>query len=145
MKRVVVTGMGVVTALGDNWPEFVAKLQAGTSAIRRLEDWATYKDLNTNLAGPIEDFVVPAHYPRKKIRSMGRVALLSTRATELALIDAGLIDDPIVQSGAMGVAYGSSTGSTDAARDFAVMLDKRDIGGAPATTYIRMMGHTAPV
>lgn len=145
MKRVVVTGMGVVTALGDNWPEFVAKLQAGTSAIRRLEDWATYKDLNTNLAGPIEDFVVPAHYPRKKIRSMGRVALLSTRATELALIDAGLIDDPIVQSGAMGVAYGSSTGSTDATRDFAVMLDKRDIGGATATTYIRMMGHTAPV
>ncbi len=145
MKRVVVTGMGVVTALGDNWPEFSAKLQAGTSAIRRVEDWATYKDLNTNLAGPIEDFVVPGHYPRKKIRAMGRVALLSTRATELALIDAGLLDDPLLQSGAMGIAYGSSTGSTDATRDFAVMLDKRDIGGATATTYIRMMGHTAPV
>jgi 3-oxoacyl-[acyl-carrier-protein] synthase II len=145
MKRVVVTGMGVVTALGDNWSEFAAKLKAGTSAIRRLEDWSTYKDLNTNLAGPIEDFVVPAHYPRKKIRSMGRVSLLSTRATELALTDAGLLDDPLLQSGAMGIAYGSSTGSTDATRDFAVMLDKRDIGGATATTYIRMMGHTAPV
>jgi 3-oxoacyl-[acyl-carrier-protein] synthase II len=45
----------------------------------------------------------------------------------------------------MGVAYGSSTGSTDATRDFAVMLHNRDIGGATATTYIRMMGHTAPV
>lgn len=145
MKRVVVTGMGAVTALGDNWPAFAQALKSGTSAIRRLEDWATYKDLNTNLAGPIEDFEVPVHYSRKKIRSMGRVALLSTRATELALADAGLLDDPLIQSGIMGIAYGSSTGSTDATRDFAVMLDKRDIGGATATTYIRMMGHTAPV
>lgn len=145
MKRVVVTGMGVVTALGDNWPDFASAIKAGTSAIRRLEDWATYKDLNTNLAGPIENFEVPSHYPRKKIRSMGRVALLSTRATELALTDAGLLDDPLIQSGAMGVSYGSSTGSTDATRDFAVMLNNRDIGGATATTYIRMMGHTAPV
>jgi 3-oxoacyl-[acyl-carrier-protein] synthase II len=137
--------MGVVTALGDNWSDFSAAIKAGTSAIRCLEDWATYKDLNTNLAGPIEDFEVPAHYPRKKIRSMGRVALLSTRATELALTDAGLLKDPLIQSGAMGVSYGSSTGSTDATRDFAVMLNNRDIGGATATTYIRMMGHTAPV
>jgi 3-oxoacyl-[acyl-carrier-protein] synthase II len=110
-----------------------------------MPDWETYKDLNTHLAGPIEDFTVPAHYPRKKIRSMGRVSLLATRATEVALQDAGLLDDPILQSGAVGVSYGSSTGSTDATRDFAVMLDRRDIGGATATTYIRMMGHTSPV
>lgn len=145
MRRVVVTGMGVVSALGDNWATFSQHLKQGTSVIRRLEDWATYKDLNTNLAGPIEDFVVPSHYSRKKIRSMGRVSLLATRATELALMDAGLLDDPVLQSGSVGVSYGSSTGSTDATRDFAVMLDKRDIGGATATTYIRMMGHTAPV
>lgn len=145
MRRVVVTGMGVVSALGDNWQTFSDNLKQGVSAIRCLEDWATYKDLNTNLAGPIGDFEVPSHYSRKKIRSMGRVSLLATRATELALIDAGLLDDPVIQSGAMGVAYGSSTGSTDATRDFAVMLHERDIGGATATTYIRMMGHTAPV
>ena len=145
MKRVVVTGMGAVTALGDNWSDFAAALKSGTSAIRCLEDWATYKHLNTNLAGPIENFEVPAHYPRKKIRSMGRVSLLATRATELALIDANLLDDPLIRSGAMGVAYGSSTGSTDATREFAVMLHNRDIGGATATTYIRMMGHTSPV
>ena len=145
MKRVVVTGMGVLTSLGDNWQDFSAALKAGVSGIKHMPDWETYKDLNTHLAGPIEDFTVPAHYPRKKIRSMGRVSLLATRATEVALQDAGLLDDPILQSGAVGVSYGSSTGSTDATRDFAVMLDRRDIGGATATTYIRMMGHTAPV
>lgn len=145
MKRVVVTGMGALTSLGDNWQDFAAALKAGASGIKHMPDWTSYKDLNTHLAGPINDFVVPEHYPRKKIRSMGRVSLLSTRATEVALLDAGLLDDPVLQSGAMGVSYGSSTGSTDATRDFAVMLDRRDIGGATATTYIRMMGHTAPV
>ena len=145
MRRVVVTGMGVLTSLGDNWQDFSAALKAGVSGIKHMPDWETYKDLNTHLAGPIEDFTVPAHYPRKKIRSMGRVSLLATRATEMALQDAGLLDDPILQSGAVGVSYGSSTGSTDATRDFAVMLDRRDIGGATATTYIRMMGHTSPV
>jgi 3-oxoacyl-[acyl-carrier-protein] synthase II len=145
MRRVVVTGMGVLTSLGDNWQDFSAALKAGVSGIKHMQDWETYKDLNTHLAGPIEDFTVPAHYPRKKIRSMGRVSLLATRATEVALQDAGLLDDPILQSGAVGVSYGSSTGSTDATRDFAVMLDRRDIGGATATTYIRMMGHTSPV
>ncbi len=145
MKRVVVTGMGAITALGDNWETFSRAIKNGDSAIQRIDDWATYKDLNTQLGGPIDDFEKPANYPRKKTRSMGRVSLLSTRATELALEDAGLLDDPVIQSGAMGVAYGSSTGSTDATRDFAVMLDKRDLGGVSATTYIRMMGHTAPV
>ena len=145
MRRVVVTGMGVLTSLGDNWKDFSAALKGGVSGIKHMPDWETYKDLNTHLAGPIEDFTVPAHYPRKKIRSMGRVSLLATRATEVALQDAGLLDDPILQSGAVGVSYGSSTGSTDATRDFAVMLDRRDIGGATATTYIRMMGHTSPV
>jgi 3-oxoacyl-(acyl-carrier-protein) synthase len=145
MKRVVVTGMGVLTSLGDNWQDFSAAIKAGVSGIRHMPDWETYKDLNTHLAGPIENFTVPEHYPRKKIRSMGRVSLLATRATEVALQDAGLLDDPILQSGAVGVSYGSSTGSTDATRDFAVMLDRRDIGGATATTYIRMMGHTSPV
>jgi len=145
MKRVVVTGMGAITSLGDNWADFSAALKSGVSAIKRMEDWAVYKDLNTQLGGPIKGFAAPTSYPRKKTRAMGRVSLLATRATELALDDAGLRDDPVLTSGDAGVAYGSSTGSTDATRDFAVGLDRRDLNGVTATTYIRMMGHTSPV
>ncbi len=145
MKRVVVTGMGAVTALGDSWESFSSALERGVSGIRTMEDWAQFKDLNTHLGGPVPDFQVPAHYPRKKIRSMGRVSLLATRATEMALEDAGLLDDPWLKSGDVGIAYGSSTGSTDATFDFAMMMNSRDMTGATATTYIRMMGHTSPV
>lgn len=144
MKRVVVTGMGVVTALGDSWQDFRSALETRTSAIRKIEEWGKFRDFNTNLAGPVENFETP-NYPRKKVRSMSRVSLMATKATEAALLDAALLDDPIIQSGAMGVSYGSCTGSTEDTKNFAVMLSNYDVGGATATTYIRMMSHTAPV
>jgi len=71
--------------------------------------------------------------------------MLATAASEVALHDAGLLGDPILQSGRVGISYGSSSGSTDALADFANMLTSKSLDGITATTYIRMMGHTAPV
>jgi 3-oxoacyl-[acyl-carrier-protein] synthase II len=69
--------------------------------------------------------------------------LLATRATELALMDAGLLGDPVISGGRTGVAYGSSVGSTPAIADFGKMLINQDIGNLNATTYLKMMGHTS--
>lgn len=145
MKRVVVTGMSCITALGNDWKIFEKNLKKKENAIVYMDAWDAYKDLNTRLGGPVTDFEKPSHYPRKKIRSMGRVSLLATRATELALEQAGLIDDPLVQSGQMGIAYGSCSGSTDAIMDFGNMLLNKVADGLTATTYIKMMSHSAPV
>ena len=49
-----------------------------------MHEWGVYDGLNTRLAAPISDFALPAHYPRKKIRAMGRVSEMSTVASELA-------------------------------------------------------------
>ncbi len=144
-KRVVVTGTGAITALGQNWDSFQKNLAQGVSAIRYMDDWDCYTTLNTRLAGPVVDFEVPSNYGRKQTRSMGRVALLATRASELALADADLLDNPVLGSGDMGVAYGSSTGNTEATTDFADMLMLNGKSKITATTYIRMMSHTAPV
>ena len=145
MKRVVVTGMSAITPLGSDWVLFKENILQGNTGVMRMDQWDIYKDLNTRLGAPVSDFILPSHYTRKQIRSMGRVSLMSTRATELAFEDAGLLGDPILQSGEVGVAYGSSTGSTDAVRDFSNMLIKQSMSGITATTYIRMMSHTAPV
>jgi len=75
---------------------------------------------------------------------MGRVAALAACATEEALKDAALLDHELVQSGQMGVAYGSCTGSTDAIQDLTDMISGGDSSKVNATTYIRLMGHTAP-
>lgn len=70
---------------------------------------------------------------------------MATRSAEMALEDSGLIDHPVLGSGDMGISYGSCSGSTDAAKDFFNMLFKQDMNGITATTYIRMMSHSAPV
>lgn len=142
IQRVVVTGMGGVTSLGDDWHTISARMLAGENGVRQMPDWAVFNGLNTQLAAPVDHFQLPAHYTRKKVRSMGRVSQLSTRASELALIQAGLLDDPVLTSGQTGIAFGSSVGSTPAIRDMATMFEQhttRNIGG---TTYLQMMPHT---
>lgn len=144
-QRVVVTGMQGVTAFGNQWSEVSARLQQGQNAVRHMDEWLEYQGLNTHLGAPIDDFILPAHYTRKRIRSMGRVSLLSTRATELALEQAGLLDNPVLTNGDTGIAYGSSTGSTKPVSEFATMLTEKHTNNITGTTYVQMMPHTTAV
>lgn len=145
MRRVVVTGMAGITSLGERWDGIEEKLRSGASGIEKMQEWDRYTELNTRLGGPVRDFKLPPHYTRKGTRTMGRVAQMAVRATEVALEDAGLNGSAEIASGATGVSYGSSTGSTDAVRDFAGMLLSGVSSNINATTYLRMMTHTAAV
>ena len=144
-NRVVITGVGAYSPIGNDWATIEASLRALRSGVCHMPEWEEYEGLNTKLGAPVTDFELPASFTRKRTRSMGRVAMLATAASERALTDAGLLGDPLLQSGRVGVAYGSSTGSTQAITDFANMLLTKSLDGITATTYIRMMGHTAPV
>lgn len=144
-KRVVITGMGGVTALGNDWLNVQNSLKQLQNAVRYMPEWEIYDGLHTKLGAPIDNFIIPEHYTRKKIRSMGRVSLLSTKATEIALEKAGLLDDPILTGGETGIAFGSSTGSTQPVAEFATMLNEKHTNNITATTYIQMMPHTTAV
>ena len=111
MKRVVVTGMGGVTALGSEWSEIQSAIEQGRNAVRRMPEWDYFDTLHARLACPLPAFTTPPEYPRKKTRSMGPVSVYAVRASELALADAGLSGDTSIADGRMGVAYGSSSGS----------------------------------
>lgn len=143
--RVVVTGMGGVTALGDSWPEVEKRLRARQNAVQRMDEWNRYEMMHTRLAAPVNHFEPQAYYPRKSTRSMGRVSLLALRATELALQQAGLRNDPQISDGRMGISYGSAAGSTEPVRVFGRMLETGSMQGVTSTTYIQMMSHTAAV
>jgi 3-oxoacyl-[acyl-carrier-protein] synthase II len=144
LKRVVVTGMAGISPIGNNWQEISNNLKNQSTGIRKMHDWDKYHGLNTRLGAPA-NFTKPEHYSRKQVRSMGRVALMSTFVTELALNNAGLLHDDYLKSGQMGIAYGSSSGSPDAIADFGNMLLNHTTNGLNATSYIRMMSHTTPV
>ncbi|MDX1722135.1 MAG: beta-ketoacyl-ACP synthase [Pseudomonas sp.] len=142
MKRVVVTGMAGITSLGNDWASIEANLRAGKSGIRYMHEWDRFTELNTRLGGPIDDFAVPKHWTRRQLRSMGRVAKLAVLAAERALDDAGLLGDESISDGRMGVACGSSTGSTEEIKAFGNMLLNSVADGLNANSYIRMMPHT---
>jgi 3-oxoacyl-[acyl-carrier-protein] synthase II len=142
MRRVVVTGMGGLTALGDTWPEIQAGMRAGRNVVRRMPEWDRYSEMNTRLGAPMDEFTPPAHWTRKQLRSMGRVSQLAVRAAEIAIDDAGLAGDPVIRSGATGVACGSSIGSTTDVIAFAAMIINNDARGLDANSYVRMMSHT---
>jgi 3-oxoacyl-[acyl-carrier-protein] synthase II len=144
-RRVVVTGRGAISPLGHDWQRVGARLRECRNAVQRFDAWGAYRGLNTRLGVPAEDFVLPENYHRKAVRSMGRVALMATRASELALADAGLLGDPWIRSGELGISYGSSAGTPSSMGDFGRMLTEMDTQSINATTYIKMMSHTAPV
>ncbi|GLR05126.1 beta-ketoacyl-ACP synthase II [Vibrio hyugaensis] len=144
-RRVVVTGMSGVTAFGNDWSAVEPKLRDCQNATQYMPSYEQYDGLNTKLAAPVMDFELPKHYKRKQVRGMGRVSKLATVATENALNQAGLIGNEVLTNGQTGIAYGSSTGSTDAIGAFGVMLNEKTTKAITATTYVQMMPHTTAV
>jgi 3-oxoacyl-[acyl-carrier-protein] synthase II len=145
MNRVAVTGIGAISPLGHDWPTVHARLRERRNAVQEMLAWAVYDGLNTRLGVPAAEFALPAEFNRKATRSMGRVALMATRASQLALQESGLAGSDFVRRGRMGIAYGSSAGTPDAIADFARMREHNSIDGINANTYIKMMSHTAAV
>lgn len=144
-RRVVITGIAGISPLGNDWNAVRRKLKTFSNAVVRMQEWSEYDGLNTQLGAPAAEFELSDRFNRKTTRSMGRVALMATRATELALIDAGLLEDPIVKSGHLGISYGSSAGTPRSMGDFGKMFEEKTTRGINANTYIKMMAHTAPV
>jgi 3-oxoacyl-[acyl-carrier-protein] synthase II len=145
MKRVVVTGMGGLSPIGLDWPAVEKNLRGRSSGVRYMPEWDVIAELNTRLGAPLPEFELPAHYNRKRTRSMGRLGILATRSAELAIEDAGLIDDPILKDGRTGVAFGSSSGSPPAVGDIGKMMLTNDLDSMNANTYIQIMPHTTAV
>jgi len=135
--------MGVLSPLGLDLASSLTAIKNQESAIRYISAWDEYKTLKTRLGAPLPDLSLPIHFDKKRTRSMGRGALISTLSAEMALIDSGLIDQSeIVQGGRLGIAFGSGTGGVDALADMTRFITEKTTRGMSGTTYHRMMSHT---
>lgn len=145
-KRVVITGIGAITAFGREWAEVKAAFQRKQNAVKNMGWQDKYPELEAQLGAPLPNYAPPSHWNRKQLRSMGRVSQLCVDAAEQALTNAGLLVDgelsPLVKEGRMGVASGSSTGSTADVRDMAELLMTGKSDTFNASTYVRAMPHT---
>ncbi|MDB6059981.1 MAG: beta-ketoacyl-ACP synthase [Verrucomicrobiaceae bacterium] len=109
MRRVVITGMGIVSCIGNNKAAVLDALQTGRSGIRFRED---YKELGfrSQVAGTIDiDFA--ALIDRKQLRFMGDAAAYTYLAMQEAIADSGL-EESEVSSPRAGIIAGSGGASS---------------------------------
>ena len=110
MKRVVVTGMGIVSSLGNSVAEVTQSLKSGTSGIQFCEDYAEL-GMRSQVAGRIS--IDKAELiERKKLRFMGDAAAYSYISMLQAIEDAGLSEDEI-KNPKVGLITGSGGGSPE--------------------------------
>lgn len=141
MKRVVVTGIGAISPLGPDLSSTWDALLRGESGVRQIEEWRDIQGIRSCLGAPASEFKLPEHYSRKKLRSMGKAATLAVRASEMAMLDAGILEDPVITSGATGVAYGSCLSGSETYLEIAENCLSRDARGMQASSFTKAMSH----
>ncbi|MCK5675597.1 MAG: beta-ketoacyl-[acyl-carrier-protein] synthase family protein, partial [Verrucomicrobia bacterium] len=142
MRRVVITGMGAITPLGNSVDSMMEGLEQGRSAVVRMDDWSVYKGLHSLVGAPavLEN---EKQIPRQKRRSMGRLSIFAAQAAQQAITDAGLSPE-LVASERTGCVVGSTMGSAASITEtFELILPERDIAQLPSTKFFQCVSHTA--
>jgi len=107
-RRVVVTGMGAITPVGNNVTQTWEALKAGQSGIARITHFDP-SDLQTHFAGEVNGFDPVESLGRKEARRMDRVAQLGMEACSEAISHSGLLENGIDRN-RVGVAVSSAVG-----------------------------------
>jgi 3-oxoacyl-[acyl-carrier-protein] synthase I len=135
MRRVVITGIGVVSCIGNGCQEVLKSLQEGHSGIEFIPE---RKELGfrSALGGRIKGLAPPS-IPKRNLRQMGPGSYLAVHATMQALQDAGL-EVHKLQNGRTGVIIGNIGNMQDLYRQCRMFHDKsQKLGG---TAYQKIMG-----
>jgi 3-oxoacyl-[acyl-carrier-protein] synthase I len=139
LSRVVVTGMGIVSCLGNTLDEVSAALHKGRSGITRVDAWRE-RGLGSQVAG-VASIADEPPFDRKLERFMGDTARFACHAARKAIRDANL-DLSLLRSPRAGAVIGSGTG-TIAAYDAAIAIaHARGIEKVPPYAVPQVMGST---
>jgi len=122
MRKVVVTGMGALTPIGNNLNDFWSNLQAGTSGAGPITRFDTEK-FKTKFACELKDFNLQDHIPRSEARRYDPFTQYALVATAEAIKHAG-IDFETLNRNRIGVIWGSGNGGIQTFHDEVVEFAK---------------------
>lgn len=114
-RRVVITGMGVVSVIGTGLSTYWEHLKAGKSGIRRITQFDA-SPFPCQIAGEVPEFDPTRYMDRKEARRVPRSAQFGFAAAKLAVEDAGL-PAPLPEPERSGVAFGTAIGGLDRASE----------------------------
>ncbi|AQS59453.1 beta-ketoacyl-ACP synthase II [Desulforamulus ferrireducens] len=122
-KRVVVTGMGVITPLGTGLDKFWNSLTNGVSGIARITRFDP-SEFSTQIAGEVKDFDFSQYLDKKEARRMDKFSQYGVVATAMAIEDAAL-DMEALDKDRTGVIIGSGIGGMETFEDQCKVLVNR--------------------
>ncbi|MCZ8517888.1 MULTISPECIES: beta-ketoacyl-ACP synthase II [Paenibacillus] len=123
MERVVITGMGVISPLGNEVSVFWNNLLQGVSGISLIDAFDTSR-FKTKFAGLVRDFDAEARFGRKEARKMDPYTQFAVAAAEQALADSGLVLEELDRE-RLGVYVGSGIGGIQTLMDQGRVLAER--------------------
>jgi len=128
MRRVAITGIGIVSSIGNNVSEVTASLRNGTSGIVAAPEY-TELGFRSQVHGTVK-LDVADHVDRKQLRFMGEGAAYAVLAMEQAIADSGLEDSDVsnVRTGLVAGSGGPSTANLLAAFDITREKGPKRIG-----------------
>ena len=140
MKRVVITGLGVVSSLGNNKDEVTESLRAGRSGIVFAPEYAEV-GMRSQVHGAVKNLDFSDWIDRKQLRFMGDAAAYATIAMKQAIADAGLSEDEVSHP-RVGVIAGSGGASNENVVEAADIAREKGVKRVGPYRVPRTMGST---
>ncbi len=140
MRRVVITGMGIISPVGNSCEDFFSNLSAGRSGIRKMS--SDFVDgLSIKIAAEV-DFDAEAYFSKKTARTLDRVSQFALVAASQAWQDAAL-ELPGEEKRRAGVYLGTGMGGARTLEDSYVRLFKQNVRRLHPLTVIMVMNNAA--
>lgn len=136
-RKVVVTGLGVVSSVGNTVPEFWQALKDGKSGVGPITA-INVDDISVKIAGEVKGFDPSLRMDSKEAKKMDRFSQFAVYATAEALEDAGISKDSM-DSERVGVCLGTGQGGSASIEESAARLYERGPGRVPPLTIIKVL------
>jgi beta-ketoacyl-acyl-carrier-protein synthase II len=145
MRRVAITGMGVIAAPGGNCQAFFSQLVEGRPAVRRIEnlDSAVVERLNCRIAAEVPTYDPEQHFTPKELDQLDRFSQFAIVAARQALADAGVEAFAPEQQPRLGVCIGTAYGGTETLDTNYHSLYARNATRLPPLVIPRLMYNAA--
>lgn len=140
LKRVVITGRGVVSPLGNNISDLIENISNGKCGIKYMPNWEELDGLQSKVAAPavLQDIKL---IPRAARRSMGRSSLMAAQAAKQALDDSGLELNEL-SNGRTGCVMSATVGSPEALEEAVnIIFNDKSLNKMPSTQFFKCMSH----
>ncbi len=114
-KRVVITGLGVVSSIGVGWQDYWQNLLKGMSGISPVTQFDT-SDQFTHNGGEVKNFRPEEHFSEHEMRSMNRATQMALVTARMAVQDAR-VPAVLLKEEMTGISFGANLGAVQAVED----------------------------